>query len=104
MTGCEVFLQQVLKGLTVGSYLGLVALGYTMVYGIIELINFAHGDVYMMGFFISLSFLGLLGATSTLSGFTLLWVIAAVMFATMVCTGLLNLAIDRIAYKPLRRA
>src|ERR687896_395857 len=104
MTGCEVFLQQVLNGLTVGSYLALVALGYTMVYGIIELINFAHGDVYMMGFFISLSFLGLLGMTSTLSGFDLVWVIPCVMLATMACTGLINLAIDRIAYKPLRRA
>ena len=68
MTGSEVFLQQVLNGLTVGSYLALIALGYTMVYGIIELINFAHGDVYMMGFFISLSFLGLLGATSPCPG------------------------------------
>src|SRR5687768_7602164 len=104
MTGTEVFIQQLLNGLTVGSYLALIALGYTMVYGIIELINFAHGDVYMMGFFISLSFMGLLGATSTLSGFTLLWMIPAVMFATMICTGLINLAIDRIAYKPLRRA
>jgi branched-chain amino acid transport system permease protein len=104
MTGTEVFLQQLLNGLTVGSYLALIALGYTMVYGIIELINFAHGDVYMMGFFISLSFLGLLGTTSTLSGFDLVWVIPFVMLATMVCTGLINLAIDRIAYKPLRRA
>ena len=86
MTGSEVFFQQILNGLTVGSYLALIALGYTMVYGIIELINFAHGDVYMMGFFISLSFLGLLGATTTLSGFTLAWMIAAVMLATMVCT------------------
>ena len=104
MTGSEVFFQQILNGLTVGSYLALIALGYTMVYGIIELINFAHGDVYMMGFFISLSFLGLLGATTTLSGFTLVGMIAAVMLATMVCTGFINLAIDRIAYKPLRRA
>jgi branched-chain amino acid transport system permease protein len=104
MTASEVFLQQILNGLTVGSYLALIALGYTMVYGIIELINFAHGDVYMLGFFISLSFLGLLGATSTLSWFTLGWMITAVMLATMVCTGCINLAIDRIAYKPLRRA
>jgi len=104
MTGSEVFLQQILNGLTVGSYLALIALGYTMVYGIIELINFAHGDVYMLGFFISLSFLGLLGATSTLSWFALGWMITAVMLATMVCTGCINLAIDRIAYKPLRRA
>jgi branched-chain amino acid transport system permease protein len=104
MTGTEVFIQQLLNGLTVGSYLALIALGYTMVYGIIELINFAHGDVYMMGFFISLSFLGMLGATSTLSGLDLVWMIPAVMCATMICTGLINLAIDRIAYKPLRRA
>jgi branched-chain amino acid transport system permease protein len=104
MTGSEVFLQQVLNGLTIGSYLALIALGYTMVYGIIELINFAHGDVYMMGFFISLSFLGLLGVTAPLSGWTLIGVIAPVMLATMVCTGLINLTIDRIAYKPLRRA
>jgi branched-chain amino acid transport system permease protein len=104
MTASEVLIQQLLNGITVGSYLALIALGYTMVYGIIELINFAHGDVYMMGFFISLSFLGLLGATSTLSGLTLVWVIAAVMLATMLCTGFINLAIDRIAYKPLRRA
>jgi branched-chain amino acid transport system permease protein len=104
MTGTEVFIQQLLNGLTVGSYLALIALGYTMVYGIIELINFAHGDVYMMGFFISLSFLGMLGATSTLSGLDLVWMIPAVMCVTMICTGLINLAIDRIAYKPLRRA
>ena len=71
--GSEVFRQQVINGFTIGSYLALIALGYTMVYGLIELINFAHGDIYMLGFFFSLSFLGLLGATSTLSGFTLLW-------------------------------
>jgi len=104
MTASEVFLQQMINGLTVGSYLALIALGYTMVYGIIELINFAHGDVYMLGFFISLSFLGLLGATSTLPSFTLLWVVALVMLATMLCTGLINLGIDRVAYKPLRHA
>ena len=104
MTGTEVFLQQVFNGLTAGSYLALIALGYTMVYGIIELINFAHGDVYMMGFFISLSFLGLLGVSSTLTGVTLIWVIGSVMLATMLCTGLINLGIDRLAYKPLRRA
>jgi len=104
VTGLEVFLQQVFNGLTVGSYLALIALGYTMVYGIIELINFAHGDVYMLGFFISLSCLGLLGTTSTLTGVALIWVVALVMLATMLCTGLINVGIDRVAYKPLRRA
>jgi branched-chain amino acid transport system permease protein len=58
----------------------------------------------MMGFFISLSFLGLLGTTAPLTGWALVWVIPVVMGATMVCTGVLNLAIDRLAYKPLRRA
>ena len=100
----EAFVQTIIIGLSNGLIYALVALGYTLVYGIIELINFAHGDVYMMGFFISLSFLGLIGATSTLSGLMLIWVIPAVMFATMVCTGLINLTLDRIAYKPLRRA
>ncbi len=104
MTGLEVFFQQVFNGLTVGSYLALIALGYTMVYGIIELINFAHGDVYMLGFFISLSFLGLLGITSTLTGVTLVGVIALIMLATTLCTGLINVGIDRVAYQPLRRA
>ena len=56
----EVFLQQVINGFTTGSYLALIALGYTMVYGLIELINFAHGDIYILGFFISLTvYLGL---------------------------------------------
>jgi branched-chain amino acid transport system permease protein len=57
-----------------------------------------------MGFFISLSFLGLLGTTAPLTGLALVWVIPVVMGATMICTGVLNLAIDRLAYKPLRRA
>ena len=55
MTPTEVFMQQTLNGLTIGAYLGLIALGYTMVYGIIELINFAHGDLFAIGFFISLT-------------------------------------------------
>ncbi len=104
MTQTELFIQLLINGFTIGSYLGLIALGYTMVYGIIELINFAHGDVYMMGFMISLTFLGFLGVRGTLGGWQLLVVTFGVMFATMLCTGTLNMAIDRIAYKRLRRA
>jgi branched-chain amino acid transport system permease protein len=104
MTAEEVFLQQLINGFTSGSYLALIALGYTMVYGIIELINFAHGDVYALGFFISLMLLHWLGLTSTLSGAQLLWAIPAVMLITMCATGLVNVGIDRIAYRPLRRA
>ncbi|MBI3007125.1 MAG: branched-chain amino acid ABC transporter permease, partial [candidate division NC10 bacterium] len=108
MSGFEVFLQQVINAITVGSYLALIAIGYTMVYGIIELINFAHGDVFALGFFVALTLLGWIGISQTLttalSGFHLVWVLAVVMAGTMLCTGLANLAIDRVAYKPLRRA
>lgn len=104
MSGTEIFIQQVLNGLTIGSYLALIALGYTMVYGIIELINFAHGDIFMLDFMISLSLLQFLGATKTLAGFQLAWVLFVVFAVTMVLTGLINVAVDRIAYKPLRRA
>lgn len=104
MTPQEVFIQQLINGFTTGSYLALIALGYTMVYGIIELINFAHGDVYAMGFFISLTLLSWLGITSPLTGAGLFWTIPAVMLLTMLLTGLINVSIDRIAYRPLRRA
>jgi branched-chain amino acid transport system permease protein len=108
MTPLEVFTQQVINGFTTGSYLALIALGYTMVYGLIELINFAHGDVYALGFFISLTLLTWFGVPQALfvslpSG-RLLWLLPLVMLATMVCTGLINVGIDRLAYKPLRRA
>ena len=104
MTQTELFIQLLLNGLTSGSYLALIALGYTMVYGIIELINFAHGDVYMLGFMISFSFLGILGVTGRLGGWQLWAVILGVMLLTMLCTGTINMTIDRLAYKPLRRA
>jgi branched-chain amino acid transport system permease protein len=104
MTQLELFVQLLINGVTIGSYLALIALGYTMVYGIIELINFAHGDVYMLGFMISLTFLGFLGVRGTLYGWQLLVVVFGVMIVTMLCIGLINMSIDRIAYKPLRRA
>ena len=104
MTAHEVFLQQLINGFTTGSYLALIALGYTMVYGIIGLINFAHGDIYALGFFISLSLLTWLGITSTLTGGQLLWTIPGVMLLTMLATGLANMSVDRIAYRPLRHA
>ena len=59
------FLQELIVGLTTGAIYSLIALGYTMVYGIIELINFAHGDIFMIGTFVSITILGLLGITST---------------------------------------
>ena len=61
------FLQQLVNGITQGSVYALIALGYTMVYGIIELINFAHGDVFMLGLFISLAWFTLLGVTGAIT-------------------------------------
>jgi len=104
MTQTELFIQLLINGFTLGSYLALIALGYTMVYGIIELINFAHGDLYMLGFMFSFTFLGWLGVKGRLGGWQLWAVVLGVMLVTMLCTGLLNMAIDRLAYKPLRRA
>lgn len=104
MTQTEFFIQLIINGVTLGSYLALIALGYTMVYGIIELINFAHGDVYMLGFLISLTFLGILSVNRTLGGWQLWVTIFGVMVVTMAGTGTINMLIDRLAYKPLRRA
>jgi len=104
MTGTDVLVQQILNGITIGAYLALIALGYTMVYGIIELINFAHGDLFAFGFFISLTLFRFFGAEGTLVGFELIWMFSAVLLLTMLLVGLLNITIDRIAYKPLRRA
>jgi branched-chain amino acid transport system permease protein len=100
----EVLIQQSINGLTRGAVFALIALGYTMVYGIIELINFAHGDVFMLGLFISLGLFTLLGFTQTLVGVELLTILPLVFLLTMLATGLINVSIDRLAYRPLRRA
>jgi branched-chain amino acid transport system permease protein len=100
----EVLIQQTVNGVTRGAVFALIALGYTMVYGIIGLINFAHGDVFMLGLFISLSYLTLLGMATTLHGWQLVIVLPAVFLATMLTTGTINVVIDRVAYRPLRHA
>ncbi len=100
----EVLVQQTINGLTRGAVFALVALGYTMVYGIIELINFAHGDVFMLGLFISLAYFSLIGMAHTLYGWQLVTVLPAVFLATMLTTALINVSIDRLAYRPLRHA
>ena len=86
-------LQQLVNGISLGSIYALIALGYTMIYGIIKLINFAHGDVYMVG-----AYTGFFAVT--FAGFPL-W---AAIIAAMVVTGILGVLIERIAYKPLRNA
>ena len=104
MNWWEVLVQQSINGLTRGSVFALVALGYTMVYGIIELINFAHGDVFMLGLFVSMTYFTLLGMARTLHGWELLIVLPLVFLATMLTTGLVNVTVDRLAYRPLRHA
>jgi branched-chain amino acid transport system permease protein len=104
MTWWEVLVQQSINGLTRGSVFALIALGYTMVYGIIELINFAHGDVFMLGLFISLLYFTLLGMSKTLTGWELVTLLPLVFLATMLTTGLINVTIDRLAYRPIRKA
>jgi branched-chain amino acid transport system permease protein len=104
MNWFELFIQQTINGLTRGSIFALIALGYTMVYGIIELINFAHGDIFMLGLMVSLTILVDSGLTQTLHGWQLVTILPLIMIVTMVVTGLINVAVDRIAYRPLRRA
>jgi branched-chain amino acid transport system permease protein len=100
----EKFIQTVIFGLTVGGYLSLIALGYTMVYGIIELINFAHGDLFAFGFFISLMLFAFFNPPRPLDTGGLLVILPLVFLITVVVTGGLNVLIDRVAYRPLRKA
>jgi branched-chain amino acid transport system permease protein len=100
----SLFLQQLVNGLSLGGIYALIALGYTMVYGIIELINFAHGDVYTLGTFFSLAILGLLGVTGIVSGPALIVVVVAAMLGAMILCGLLGVIIERFAYRRLRTA
>jgi branched-chain amino acid transport system permease protein len=101
-----VALQQTVNALSIGAIYALIALGYTMVYGIIELINFAHGDVFMIGAFVSVAFIsGLLGFRGPVQDPLLVVVlIVAALGVVMTATGLLNLAIERVFYRPLRNA
>jgi branched-chain amino acid transport system permease protein len=104
MSWWEVLAQQSINGITRGAVFALIALGYTMVYGIIELINFAHGDVFMLGLFVSLAWFSLLGVSGALHGWQLVTILPLVFLLTMLTTALLNVTIDRVAYRPLRRS
>lgn len=96
MNSGSVFLQQLVNGLSLGSIYALIALGYTMVYGIVKLINFAHGDIMMMGAYAGYFVLVALGATPF--GFGI-----AILVAMIFC-ALLGISIERLAYRPLRNA
>jgi branched-chain amino acid transport system permease protein len=93
-----------MDGLSNGAIWALIALGYTLVYGIIELINFAHGDVFMIGSFVSASVWTTLGLTLTTGALGLLVGLLLTMIVAMVATGSLNVMIERVAYRPLRSA
>jgi branched-chain amino acid transport system permease protein len=97
--------EQFVNALTLGAIYALVAIGYTMVYGIIELINFAHGDVFMVGTFVSLSFLVSLGfAGAVREPALLVLLLVAVFLFTAIVMGLVGVLIERSAYRPLRNA
>src|SRR5262245_13242246 len=98
--GMEVFIQQLINGITLGSIYGLIAIGYTMVFGIIGMVNFAHGDVFMVSAFIALIAFLLLTTWLGIGSFVIALFI--VLVVAMFFTSLLNWAIERVAYRPLR--
>jgi branched-chain amino acid transport system permease protein len=96
---------QFINALTIGGIYALIALGYTMVYGIIELINFAHGDVFMCGSMVTMAMLTGLGFTGTINQpIELIVVLIATFLVAMVAMGLVGVIIERVAYRPLRNA
>jgi len=96
----DYFIQQLINGLTLGSIYGLIAIGYTMVYGIIGMVNFAHGDVFMLAAFIALILFLLL--MQVLGGFALGLALVVVLVLGMALTSLWGWVIERLAYRPLR--
>ena len=98
----EYFLQQLINGLTLGSIYGLIAIGYTMVYGIIGMINFAHGDVFMVGSITTFIVLLMLGLTGGSGPFMIALALALVIAISMAVAAVFNWTIERVAYRPLR--
>ena len=96
----DYFIQQLLNGLTLGSIYGLIAIGYTMVYGIIGMINFAHGDVFMLGGFAAL--ITYLVLISLFAGLPVAIMLLVMLIVAMLMTSLWNWVIERVAYRPLR--
>ena len=100
------FLQFLMLGLVIGSLYALIALGYTMVYGIIELINFAHGDLFMLGSFVALGVaiwpMGVISADEPVGA--IIATVALMLFVTPLFCALLNVTVDRVVYRPLRQS
>jgi branched-chain amino acid transport system permease protein len=99
------FASVALEGITLGLVYGLIALGYSLVYGILELINFAHGDVFMLGSWVAFAFAAhRLGLDANTSGIKVVWGLALTLLVAMAFCGILNVTIERLAYRPLRNA
>jgi branched-chain amino acid transport system permease protein len=97
------FVQQLVNGLTLGGVYALIALGYTLVYGVLQLLNFAHGDVYMVGAFIG--FFVMTGLGGPEAAIVPVWVMITLMFvAAMAGAGVLGVLVERFAYRPLRNS
>ncbi len=102
----SLILQELVVGIYTGAIYALIALGYTMVYGIIELINFAHGDIFMIGSLVSIVILGAFGITSTSqpTGIALVGLLVVACLGSMLVCAVLGVVIERVAYRPLRNA
>ncbi|KAF0232005.1 MAG: branched-chain amino acid transport system permease [Beijerinckiaceae bacterium] len=98
----EVFVQQLINGVTLGAVYGLIAIGYTMVFGIIGMVNFAHGDVFMISAFISLIVFMAITAFAGMSGGVVFLALLVALIVSMVITSLYSWTIERIAYRKLR--
>ena len=96
----DYFVQQLINGITLGSIYGLIAIGYTMVFGIIGMVNFAHGDVFMVSAFVAL--IAFLILTSWIGIGSIALALFIVLIVAMLFTSLINWAIERVAYRPLR--
>ena len=96
--------QVLIDGLTLGAVYAIIALGYTMVYGILELINFAHGEIFMSGAFIGTAILIGLTGVGWIAAFPAVVTLILVLLITSVATGFLGMGIERVAYRPLRKS
>src|SRR5438105_3683856 len=99
----DILAQHCLIGLTTGTLIALVALGYTMVYGIVELVNFAHGDLVMLGSFLALTLLGAFGLAGADPALALVGIVGLIAVVAVFCAAL-NMTVDYVVYRPLRSA
>ena len=104
MTPIQLFLQQLANGLTLGAIYALIALGYTMIYGVVQLINFAHGEVFMVGAYLALAVVLLARASPLLCAAPWGLVLLLCVVGAMAGCAVLGMAIERLAYRPIRHA